>query len=521
MPLPDIKNLPLSSVELFGWPWHGLAVGGDVTLINSDLHPVVQPQSSNAFELRSPTAPAVSRTPAQVAAAEAAGQDWTNYQLQQGEKNNVIYGKATNTDTKINWVGFASDGTRWKITLNTTTINNATTGTQNLVFVVRKFGEMRDGQSDESYTRTISVNLADFLFSEWSGYGFLTFFTAFDIRLDAINSSGRLAVFSAVARVAFSGIKTGEASTLIDYPVAVFKAELTGTPPTLTVAVVGGGTPFFYQAFTYADGVELGGGEISQGSLRVLGGVINSSGAADVLIYLWRPKTTTSYFDMPFTYCVVSGWNARKARRVDPVDFDILIKTIVSGEIKLTIPMQMVIGWWKSDIIDYTYVPEDGSWNTVTKFEGGRGERILGFGYDDLNTSSPTDPYLIADPVTCPNSAGVTQSYQFTDPGPDDEPFARAHPIFEPAASVYECITETFSTQKLNLFNLDIFRVNANLFVIAHYDGSQWNMIQAVDTDGNVNPVTMNVPKIDLPYCAVDPVKNLFNHSYTTARTYL
>lgn len=520
----DLVPAPLGEAVLFGWPWHGLAIAGSVSLVNGSTKTITQPQSSNAFKIKKPGIPAVSRTPEQLAADSASGELWTDYQLQQGEKNNVIYGKSTGAGTGPNWIGFASDGSCWQMTFTSTTINNATSGTQNLVVSVRRFGDF--DHAIETYTRTVVMNLADFGFSEFPP-DFNSFYPNFRIRLDAVNSSGDLAVFSAVADLPVADLKTGESTSLVELPVAVFSLALNGSPPNLLFSVVATANAMVGARVYSFDTDPLGNvfswsSNIIAGSLRPLGGIINASGNADALIFRWRPKNLDDWLQNNWEYGSVEGLTAIRGYAIGSFTVLLNVESAISGAPLKSYEVNQIVGTWTSTIWQSAGPdPEGFYWRSVTAgATGGTGYRIVGFGFDDL--ASVADPYSMPNPPAWPPDASfLTVTGPFIGPPPD--PGFSIHNILAEPAYAAKNSTVTYTSAPLSVWNLDMIRVNANLFALVHFDSnaSQWKIIEAVDSKGGAHNIGTTAPKMDIPFCAWHPEKNLFDFSAAAPRTYV
>lgn len=137
-----------------GIPYHGLATGGTLTLPNAETIPHPQPASGDVYIVRRPHWTAPERTPEQLAADAAAGQQWRDYAILSGRirsgvdipTNMLLGGKRLD-----GWIWFDPDGQPWRVR-----VSNWGSYTDNAARVMTlqfdKFGII--GGTPESFTRT-------------------------------------------------------------------------------------------------------------------------------------------------------------------------------------------------------------------------------------------------------------------------------------------------------------------------------------------------------------------------------
>lgn len=162
VPIPIFGARPAKQ----GCPWHGLVVGGTLTLPNTDTKAWAQPTGhGDADVVRAPGQPATSTT----AAETAAGMEWRNYYLVSGA-NRV-------TDYKITlgagrWIYVPSAGNAFflRIVAVVACQGNASGGSINLTIGVRRFAVTGEADAERFFT----VTLSGIGQGQWYGVGDIT-----------------------------------------------------------------------------------------------------------------------------------------------------------------------------------------------------------------------------------------------------------------------------------------------------------------------------------------------------------
>lgn len=143
----DANNpIPLTLVDLFGHPFHGLCKDGTLHLPNGQTMSYPQPSNGDVHVQRVPgAAGGAGLTPEQLAAETAAGHTWIDYGLLSGGSLQ-FWGHDIG-----GWIYIDPDGARWLVRLMTMPVAAGATMTVRLV----RFGEF--GGEPEAYDHAVTV----------------------------------------------------------------------------------------------------------------------------------------------------------------------------------------------------------------------------------------------------------------------------------------------------------------------------------------------------------------------------
>ncbi len=151
---------PLAKVEIFGHPYHGLVVNGELTLPNSEVIDYRNPSNPNAFAIQLDGVPAVSRTTEQALEDAERGFQWLSKVVLSGSTRNQgssvvgtqLYGTADESlgvgASPTFWLWRDSLGVVWRFSLGSVTDTT-------LQIKTKKFGRFGEPAAAET-TSTIS-----------------------------------------------------------------------------------------------------------------------------------------------------------------------------------------------------------------------------------------------------------------------------------------------------------------------------------------------------------------------------
>jgi hypothetical protein len=187
-----------SNVPPWGCPWHGPVQGGVLTLPNGATMAWPQPPAAVAqiggapkempdtygttHRIKVPGVADVARSPAELAADQAAGREWRSDALLAGGRQQ-LYGR-----TLDGWLYIDPDGVRWRVSCPALheDVLHPFGAALNASVTLSRFGEF--GRAPESYSYPISL-------ADWQQSGEIEFSeTGGRLMVDAINSSGSAVV---------------------------------------------------------------------------------------------------------------------------------------------------------------------------------------------------------------------------------------------------------------------------------------------------------------------------------------